>query len=71
MACKIGIGEGGLEEVTFLYLLTSGSCPKSYGVNVARLAGSSQFICCAFVFFPLHLIYRISCGKQLTAAFFV
>uniref|UniRef100_J3MXB1 DNA mismatch repair protein n=1 Tax=Oryza brachyantha TaxID=4533 RepID=J3MXB1_ORYBR len=39
MACEISKGEGGLEEVTFLYKLTPGSCPKSYGVNVARLAG--------------------------------
>ncbi|XP_072995622.1 DNA mismatch repair protein MSH6 [Typha latifolia] len=39
MACQIGKGEGGVEEVTFLYRLASGSCPKSYGVNVARLAG--------------------------------
>uniref|UniRef100_A0A0E0ES22 DNA mismatch repair protein n=1 Tax=Oryza meridionalis TaxID=40149 RepID=A0A0E0ES22_9ORYZ len=38
MACEISKG-GGLEEVTFLYKLTPGSCPKSYGVNVARLAG--------------------------------
>ncbi|KAG2496433.1 hypothetical protein HYH03_005657 [Edaphochlamys debaryana] len=30
--------EGG-EEVTFLYRLTMGACPKSYGTNVARLAG--------------------------------
>ncbi|KAF8657666.1 hypothetical protein HU200_059821 [Digitaria exilis] len=39
MACEVRKGEGGLEEVTFLYRLTSGACPKSYGVNVARLAG--------------------------------
>lgn len=39
MACEVGEGEGGLEEVTFLYRLTPGACPKSYGVNVARLAG--------------------------------
>ncbi|XP_071726644.1 DNA mismatch repair protein MSH6 [Rutidosis leptorrhynchoides] len=39
MACKVGIGNGGLEEVTFLYKLTCGACPRSYGVNVARLAG--------------------------------
>ena len=26
-------------QVTFLYKLTDGGCPKSYGVNVARLAG--------------------------------
>ncbi|XP_038987619.1 DNA mismatch repair protein MSH6 isoform X2 [Phoenix dactylifera] len=39
MACQVGKGVSGLEEVTFLYRLTPGSCPKSYGVNVARLAG--------------------------------
>lgn len=26
-------------QVTFLYRLTDGACPKSYGTNVARLAG--------------------------------
>jgi DNA mismatch repair ATPase MutS len=30
---------GGMEEVTFLYKLTQGACPKSYGTNVAKLAG--------------------------------
>lgn len=35
----MGEGSGGVEEVTFLYRLTPGACPKSYGVNVARLAG--------------------------------
>ncbi|KAL0435966.1 UNVERIFIED_CONTAM: DNA mismatch repair protein MSH6 [Sesamum radiatum] len=39
MACQVGTGVVGLEEVTFLYKLTPGACPKSYGVNVARLAG--------------------------------
>lgn len=39
MACNVGNGLDGVEEVTFLYRLTIGSCPKSYGVNVARLAG--------------------------------
>jgi len=33
---------GGEEEVTFLYKLRPGACPKSYGVNVARLAGLPQ-----------------------------
>lgn len=27
------------ETITFLYKLTPGSCPKSYGFNAARLAG--------------------------------
>ncbi|KAE8660577.1 DNA mismatch repair protein MSH6 [Hibiscus syriacus] len=39
MACQVGNGVEGAEEVTFLYRLTSGACPKSYGVNVARIAG--------------------------------
>nr|AAT67045.1 DNA mismatch repair protein [Petunia x hybrida] len=39
MGCQVGKGSGDLEEVTFLYRLTPGACPKSYGVNVARLAG--------------------------------
>lgn len=39
MACQVGSGSEGLDEVTFLYRLTAGACPKSYGVNVARLAG--------------------------------
>ncbi|KAL1061026.1 hypothetical protein V6Z11_1Z050200 [Gossypium hirsutum] len=39
MACQVGKGVAGAEEVTFLYRLTPGACPKSYGVNVARIAG--------------------------------
>lgn len=40
MACQVGDGIAGLDEVTFLYRLTPGACPKSYGVNVARIAGT-------------------------------
>jgi DNA mismatch repair ATPase MutS len=32
------------EEVTFLYKLCNGSSPKSYGINVARLAGLPPFV---------------------------
>ncbi|KAL2345471.1 hypothetical protein Fmac_006756 [Flemingia macrophylla] len=39
MACQVGGGIAGLDEVTFLYRLTPGACPNSYGVNVARIAG--------------------------------
>ena len=31
----------GEETITFLYKLTEGACPKSYGFNAARLAGLS------------------------------
>ena len=46
MGCEVrasGDGEGA-EEVTFLYTLTEGACPKSYGVNVARLAGLPESV---------------------------
>ena len=43
MACQVGSGKAGVDEVTFLYRLTPGACPKSYGVNVARLAGIILF----------------------------
>lgn len=33
-----GSGSSGAEEITFLYRLTAGSSPRSYGINVARLA---------------------------------
>lgn len=40
MGCQVrAAADGAAEQVTFLYKLTSGACPKSYGVNVARLAG--------------------------------
>ncbi|CAD7704171.1 unnamed protein product [Ostreobium quekettii] len=45
MACHVSCteGEGGagsrVDEVTFLYRVARGPCPKSYGTNVARLAG--------------------------------
>lgn len=35
---------GGAEEVTFLYKLAAGACPKSYGTNVARLAGLPESV---------------------------
>lgn len=44
MACQVGEGIKGLEDVTFLYRLTPGACPKSYGVNVARLAGKLIYV---------------------------
>ena len=43
MGCEVA-GEAGTETVTFLYTLAAGSCPKSYGMNVARLAGLPESI---------------------------
>ena len=37
-------GPKGAEEVTFLHKLAPGACPKSYGVNVARLAGLPESV---------------------------
>ena len=39
MGCKVQRTESGLEQVVFLYKLLQGGCPKSYGLNVAKLAG--------------------------------
>ena len=55
MACQVGRGIGGVEEVTFLYRLTAGACPKSYGVNVARLAGKS-FVTSFLIFRKNHYL---------------
>lgn len=38
-ASNASSSEDMVEEVTFLYRLCAGSSPKSYGINVARLAG--------------------------------
>ena len=32
------------EDVIFLYQITDGSCPKSYGMNVAKMAGLSSVV---------------------------
>jgi DNA mismatch repair protein MSH6 len=33
------VEEGKASNITFLYTLGEGVCPKSFGINVARLAG--------------------------------
>ena len=39
------LGKGGLENaLVFLYALVPGKCPKSFGLNVARLAGIQSTI---------------------------
>ncbi|CAL1689622.1 unnamed protein product [Lasius platythorax] len=47
MACMVETGEEekvSEETVTFLYKLSEGACPKSYGFNAARLAGIPSII---------------------------
>ncbi|XP_036147263.1 probable DNA mismatch repair protein Msh6 isoform X2 [Monomorium pharaonis] len=47
MACMVETEEEeevSQETVTFLYKLSKGACPKSYGFNAARLAGISSII---------------------------
>ncbi|ORY03012.1 DNA mismatch repair protein Msh6 [Basidiobolus meristosporus CBS 931.73] len=41
MSCQV---DEERKEVTFLYKLTEGSCPKSYGMNVANMAGVPRAI---------------------------
>uniref|UniRef100_A0A0E0BY79 DNA mismatch repair proteins mutS family domain-containing protein n=1 Tax=Oryza meridionalis TaxID=40149 RepID=A0A0E0BY79_9ORYZ len=48
MACMLkprnGGDGGGEKELTFLYRLTSGACPESYGLQVATMAGLPRSI---------------------------
>ncbi|XP_043480249.1 probable DNA mismatch repair protein Msh6 [Leptopilina heterotoma] len=46
MACMVESEEEDVsqETVTFLYKLSEGACPKSYGFNAARLAGVPSYI---------------------------
>jgi len=41
MACAVRESDdnSGVDDVVFLYQLSKGACPKSYGANVAKLAG--------------------------------
>lgn len=61
MACRVEVPTDssedtyGRETVTFLYTLASGNCPKSYGVNVARLAGLPESVCLAAARRAAHL----------------
>jgi DNA mismatch repair protein MSH6 len=61
MACRVetpsgaGVETLGRETVTFLYTLASGNCPRSYGVNVARLAGLPESVCLAAARRAAHL----------------
>ena len=38
MESTVNDDEGGKDNITFLYTLGDGACPKSFGINVARLA---------------------------------
>ena len=46
MACmfKPSSNGNGQKELTFLYRLTSGACPESYGLQVATMAGIPKSI---------------------------
>ena len=54
------------ESVTFLYKLTEGACPKSYGFYAAKLAGIrdevSFFICLCVYFHNYFYISNIKCS---------
>lgn len=39
MGCEITPSHTGVDHIAFLYKLSRGACPKSYGMNVAQLAG--------------------------------
>lgn len=51
-----------LAQVTFLYKLAEGACPKSYGTNVARLAGMPSQVVAKAAGFAARLEARSSGG---------
>ena len=51
MSCLVD-DDGEEQRVTFLYKLAAGPCPKSFGINVARLAKLPNKV-------------RIRCGEKL------
>lgn len=38
-SCMVEADDDGRERVTFLYKFVEGACPRSYGFNVAAMAG--------------------------------
>eukprot|EP00816_Leptocylindrus_hargravesii_P006082 CAMPEP_0196817012 /NCGR_PEP_ID=MMETSP1362-20130617/58315_1 /TAXON_ID=163516 /ORGANISM="Leptocylindrus danicus, Strain CCMP1856" /LENGTH=198 /DNA_ID=CAMNT_0042194543 /DNA_START=38 /DNA_END=630 /DNA_ORIENTATION=+ len=42
MECMVDTDSNEEQRITFLYTLGNGVCPKSFGINVARLAGLPQ-----------------------------
>lgn len=61
MSCLVE-DNGGEQRVTFLYKLAPGPCPKSFGINVARLAqlpdavSSSDRNCAPVLFTEKHVL---------------
>lgn len=61
------------ETVTFLYKYTSGSCPKSYGFNAAKLAGMSLSIIRRanevklnfFIYYYSYIIYASQLSRKM------
>lgn len=68
MSCHIpSEAEGGaVEEVTFLYRVAAGNCPKSYGFNVARKAGLPESVILQAQEAAARLEQRMEKQKTLT-----
>lgn len=72
MSCLVE-DNGGEQRVTFLYKLAPGPCPKSFGINVARLAQLPDAVSVgepvpAVVIFNFHcteLHFGHRCGRWL------
>lgn len=63
--------KAGSESITFLYKLAPDFCPKSYGFNVARLAGlptqvSVFYVIYLLLYFGKHIL-EISAAIQCSA----
>ena len=56
------------EEVTFLYRLCSGSSPRSYGINVARLARLPSEVIALALKQSRDFEQRMRCGEEAVLA---
>ena len=62
------VGNDEEEEVTFLYRLCSGSSPRSYGINVARLARLPQEVIALAMRQSREFEQRMRCGEEAVIA---
>ena len=54
--------QAGSESITFLYKLAPDFCPKSYGFNVAKLAGLPDKVGCIYVI--IIIVFHVQQGDS-------
>lgn len=64
MSCLVE-DNGGEQRVTFLYKLAPGPCPKSFGINVARLAQLPDAVSFR-ARDPVPVVFMLTCDSVCT-----